>query len=79
MHCFQNLRVDQNENDEKSFALIIDGGTLGILFNENLQAEFRAICLKCDAVLCCRMSPAQKAEARSKCDIIVIKVSFMKK
>ena len=46
----------------RSFALIIDGGTLGILFNEKLEEPFRTICMKCDAVLCCRMSPAQKAQ-----------------
>lgn len=50
-----------SKEQKKSFALTIDGATLGILFNENLEIKFRDICMKCDAVLCCRMSPAQKA------------------
>ena len=28
----------------------------------HLVEMFRDICMKCTAVLCCRMSPAQKAE-----------------
>jgi phospholipid-translocating ATPase len=47
----------------ESYALIIDGETLGRLFtHDDLVNEFRDICMKCEAVLCCRMSPAQKAE-----------------
>lgn len=46
----------------ESYALIIDGGTLGYLFKTNLVGEFRDICMKCEAVLCCRMTPAQKAD-----------------
>jgi phospholipid-translocating ATPase len=51
-----------SSSQTRSFALIIDGGTLGILFHENFDEAFREICMKCDAVLCCRMSPAQKAQ-----------------
>ena len=45
-----------------SFALIIDGYTLSYLFEANLTDEFRNLSMKCDAVLCCRMTPAQKAQ-----------------
>ena len=44
-----------------SYALIIDGITLGYLFSYNFDEDFCKVCLKCEAVLCCRMSPAQKA------------------
>ena len=55
-------RIAAHKNE--SFALVIDGGTLGHLFGagDALKKEFCDICLKCDAVLCCRMTPAQKAE-----------------
>lgn len=53
---------DISEKDNESYALIIDGQTLGHLFKSNLDEDFRNVCMKCDAVLCCRMSPAQKAE-----------------
>lgn len=49
------------KNPKESYALVIDGGTLGLIFSNNLVDRFREICLKCEAVLCCRMSPAQKA------------------
>jgi phospholipid-translocating ATPase len=43
--------------------MIIDGGTLGYMFKEvDLTDQFRDACMKCEAVLCCRMSPAQKAQ-----------------
>ena len=51
-----------SEQGLRSFALTIDGGTLSVLFNENFDDPFREICMRCDAVLCCRMSPAQKAQ-----------------
>ena len=50
------------EQGLRSFALTIDGGTLSVLFKENFDDPFREICMRCDAVLCCRMSPAQKAQ-----------------
>jgi phospholipid-translocating ATPase len=49
------------DQEYKSFAYIIDGQTLGLIFKFNLEKIFRNICMRCDAVLCCRMSPAQKA------------------
>ena len=42
--------------------MIIDGETLAYLFKNELKDEFCEVCMKCDAVLCCRMSPAQKAD-----------------
>lgn len=53
-------QISQAQND--SYALIIDGFTLGYLFNSDLADEFRNVCMKCEAVLCCRMSPSQKAD-----------------
>lgn len=44
------------------FALTIDGQTLEALIGERLEDLFREICMKCEAVLCCRMSPNQKAQ-----------------
>ena len=54
----------QNNKDRNSFALIIDGKTLGLVFKYNFENDFRVIGMECDAVLCCRMSPAQKADVR---------------
>ena len=44
------------------YALIIDGPTLYNVFAFDLEKDLRDVCMKCVAVLCCRMSPAQKAD-----------------
>lgn len=49
-------------HDNQSFALVIDGDTLTSVFEYKFQEGFKKIAMRCDAVLCCRMSPAQKAE-----------------
>ena len=50
-------------NKVSKYGLVIDGQSLTYLFDdEKLMNEFREVCLKCEAVLCCRMSPSQKAK-----------------
>ncbi len=44
-----------------SYSLTIDGFTLTYIFELNLKNLFLKGAMKCDAVLCCRMSPSQKA------------------
>ena len=58
-----NINSYQNNNNNEN-AFIIDGLTLSILMKSNeLILDFINICiLKCNAVLCCRMSPSQKAD-----------------
>ncbi|CAF0782460.1 unnamed protein product [Brachionus calyciflorus] len=57
-----DLNYVKDHKNKKSFAYIIDGKTLSYVFKFELGNNFRNICLYCDAVLCCRMSPSQKAE-----------------
>lgn len=62
---FKKLIKETPPNTGKSnvtYALIIDGFTLGRVFQADLEDEFRDVCMNCVAVLCCRMSPAQKAQ-----------------
>jgi phospholipid-translocating ATPase len=49
-------------NSNESFAIVIDGFTLSRLFDFKLEKKFRDLAIKCDSVLCCRMSPGQKAQ-----------------
>ncbi|CAF0707238.1 unnamed protein product [Brachionus calyciflorus] len=56
-----HFRKQMGKNPKEAYALVIDGSTLGLLFSNNLIDQFRNICMKCEAVLCCRMTPAQKA------------------
>lgn len=48
---------------EVEYTLIIDGHSLAfILAESDLQELFIQVCLKCASVLCCRVSPQQKAQ-----------------
>uniref|UniRef100_A0A8C5U6X6 Phospholipid-transporting ATPase n=1 Tax=Malurus cyaneus samueli TaxID=2593467 RepID=A0A8C5U6X6_9PASS len=54
---------------DQEYGLIIDGSTLSLILNpsqdsgsSNYKSIFLQICLKCTAVLCCRMAPLQKAQ-----------------
>lgn len=49
------------DRTSKKYSLVIDGETLLAIFQSDLDMVFREVCLACDAVLCCRLSPAQKA------------------
>lgn len=51
--------VDSVESD---FALIIDGGSLKYSLTHDLQSDFIELCIRCKVVICCRVSPMQKAE-----------------
>jgi magnesium-transporting ATPase (P-type) len=52
-------------NDQYTYAFIIDGTTLNVIFEAKLEKMFRSICLRCEAVLCCRMTPGQKAKVKT--------------
>jgi magnesium-transporting ATPase (P-type) len=62
------------------FAIIIDGETLAILLANDKQAiVFRDMSMKCEAVLCCRMTPAQKAQVNSTfTSIYTLKRDYLK-
>lgn len=49
--------------EHTEYALIIDGQSLAfILAEDELQERFLQICINCSSVLCCRVSPRQKAQ-----------------
>lgn len=43
-------------------ALIVDGKTLKYALSHELQKDFIELCVSCKVVICCRVSPMQKAE-----------------
>lgn len=58
---FENAK---NDHDQPSgnFAVIIDGDALKISLNgDTMRRKFLLLCKNCRAVLCCRVSPSQKA------------------
>ncbi|XP_045447755.1 phospholipid-transporting ATPase IF-like [Melitaea cinxia] len=55
--CLQTLA----EPSYKDLTLIIDGTTVSNILGTTYESVFVDISLKCNAVLCCRLSPIQKA------------------
>lgn len=47
---------------ENEAALIIDGKTLIYALTPDLRKDFLDLCVSCKSVICCRVSPSQKAE-----------------
>ena len=57
----QDAIEDHSAPNEK-FGVVIDGDALKLaLGNHEIQRKFLLLCKQCRAVLCCRVSPAQKA------------------
>jgi phospholipid-translocating ATPase len=52
---------DDHEPPPPTHALIIDGDTLKLALDESVKRKFLLLCRKCRSVLCCRVSPSQKA------------------
>ena len=50
-----------HEPPAPTHALIIDGETLKLVLDDRLKQKFLLLCKECRSVLCCRVSPAQKA------------------
>ncbi|ROV95345.1 hypothetical protein VSDG_06059 [Cytospora chrysosperma] len=59
----EELRIARHEHKAPptTHALIIDGFTLRWVLDESLKQKFLLLCKNCKSVLCCRVSPAQKA------------------
>ncbi|KAH9875028.1 hypothetical protein J1614_004516 [Plenodomus biglobosus] len=52
---------DDHEPPPPTHALIIDGDTLKLALDDAVKRKFLLLCRKCRSVLCCRVSPSQKA------------------
>lgn len=60
----QELELAKKEHDvpHGNYGVIIDGDALKVaLSNDDIKREFLLLCKNCKAVLCCRVSPSQKA------------------
>ncbi|KAI1979803.1 phospholipid transporting ATPase [Ophidiomyces ophidiicola] len=52
---------DNHEPPDPTHAVIVDGDTLKLMLSDELKQKFLLLCKQCRSVLCCRVSPAQKA------------------
>ena len=59
----EELKLAQNQHapPPPTHALVIDGESLRLCLDDTLRQKFLLLCKQCRAVLCCRVSPAQKA------------------
>ncbi|KAL5990321.1 putative phospholipid-transporting ATPase 5 [Asimina triloba] len=55
----QMIRLEKDPN--AAFALIIDGKTLSYALQEDVKIQFLDLAVDCASVICCRVSPKQKA------------------
>ena len=51
-----------NNSFGSSAALVVDGQTLKFALSCDMKKDFLQLCLQCKAVVCCRVTPSQKAE-----------------
>ncbi|XP_030750728.1 probable phospholipid-transporting ATPase IA isoform X1 [Sitophilus oryzae] len=58
-HCDE---LGENLEKQNEIALVIDGKTLKYALTCELRTDFLKLCISCKVVVCCRVSPMQKAE-----------------
>ncbi|KAF2083432.1 P-type ATPase-like protein [Saccharata proteae CBS 121410] len=59
----EELKAAQKNHEppDPTHAIVIDGDSLKLVLDENLRQKFLLLCKNCRSVLCCRVSPSQKA------------------
>ena len=67
-----------HEPPAPTHAIVIDGDSLKLVLDEQLRQKFLLLCKQCKSVLCCRVSPAQKAAVvsmvKSGLDVMTLSV-----
>lgn len=53
--------IKLEKDPHAAFALIIDGKTLTFALEDDMKLHFLALAVDCASVICCRVSPKQKA------------------
>lgn len=53
--------VKLEKDPHAAFALIIDGKTLAYALEEDMKNQLLGLAVDCASVICCRVSPKQKA------------------
>ncbi|KAF6152261.1 hypothetical protein GIB67_005915 [Kingdonia uniflora] len=55
------LMIKKEKDPHAAFALIIDGKTLSYTLEGDMKLQFLSLAVECASVICCRVSPKQKA------------------
>jgi phospholipid-translocating ATPase len=73
--------IKLEKDPDAAFALVIDGKALTFVLEDDMKHMFLNLAIECASVICCRVSPKQKALVTltvSLCTIIVIKTCYIK-
>ncbi|KAK7560515.1 phospholipid-translocating P-type ATPase [Phyllosticta citricarpa] len=59
----EELKAAQTNHEppDPTHAIVIDGDSLKLVLDDSLKQKFLLLCKQCRSVLCCRVSPSQKA------------------
>ena len=72
------LARKNHEAPAPTHAIVIDGDSLKLVLDDQLRQKFLLLCKKCKSVVCCRVSPAQKAAVvtmvKSGLDVMTLSV-----
>jgi phospholipid-translocating ATPase len=55
------ITTERQQNGQRAFAIVIDGDSLRFALEKPLKALFLQVGVECATVICCRVSPSQKA------------------
>ncbi|XP_051125692.1 probable phospholipid-transporting ATPase 5 [Andrographis paniculata] len=56
-----NELITEADREEAPFAMVVDGKALEICLSNDVKKQFLSVAMNCDVVICCRVSPKQKA------------------
>lgn len=63
--CLDEVDIDMHSRSRLDFALVIDGKCLMYALDPELRGKLLKLSMMCKAVVCCRVSPLQKAQVTS--------------
>eukprot|EP00096_Caligus_rogercresseyi_P008494 TRINITY_DN273_c0_g1_i2.p1 TRINITY_DN273_c0_g1~~TRINITY_DN273_c0_g1_i2.p1 ORF type:complete len:807 (-),score=211.18 TRINITY_DN273_c0_g1_i2:567-2987(-) len=58
----EEVRRGTASGNTEGYALVVEGKSLGFTLEESVRGDFVELCCACKSVICCRISPIQKAE-----------------
>ncbi|KAH6800420.1 ATPase E1-E2 type family protein / haloacid dehalogenase-like hydrolase family protein [Perilla frutescens var. hirtella] len=61
LQSFNKLITEENRLQDAPFALVVDGKALELCLGNEMSSQFLSVAMNCDVVICCRVSPKQKA------------------
>ncbi|KAL3598315.1 hypothetical protein D5086_006233 [Populus alba] len=80
MQITNSFRMVKLEKDpHAAFALIIDGKSLSYALEDDMKHHFLALAVGCASVICCRVSPKQKALAVMASDFSISQFRFLER